>query len=103
MSQVQAAGEVSARKMFGEYGLYCDGKMVGTICDDQLFIKMNEPGKAFAEGHYHEASPYDGAKAALQIKADKLEDVAWLSELVRLSAEALPAPKAKKASKAAKG
>ena len=82
--------------MFGEYGLYCGAKLVGSICDDQLFIKMNEPGKAFAQGHYQEASPYQGAKAALYIDADKLKDAAWLTELVRLSADALPAPKPKK-------
>ena len=35
--QLRGAGEVAARKMFGEYGLYCDGKVIGLICDNQLF------------------------------------------------------------------
>lgn len=96
VEHLQAAGEVSVKPMFGEYGLYCGNKMVGTICNDSLFIKMNEPGKAFAAGHYSEAPPYPGAKDALQINANKLTDALWLSELVRLSAEALPAPKPKK-------
>ena len=28
IEQISDAGVVSARKMFGEYGIYCDGKMV---------------------------------------------------------------------------
>ncbi len=30
---------LSARKMFGEYALYLDGKVVALVCDDQLFLK----------------------------------------------------------------
>jgi DNA transformation protein len=26
LDQISAAGDVSAKKMFGEYGLYCNGK-----------------------------------------------------------------------------
>ena len=36
---------VSARKMFGEYGLFCDGKMVALVCDDQLFVKPTPAGR----------------------------------------------------------
>jgi TfoX/Sxy family transcriptional regulator of competence genes len=28
LDQIEAAGTVSAKKMFGEYGIYCDDKMV---------------------------------------------------------------------------
>ena len=41
-----AAGAVSARKMFGEFALYCDGKLVALICDDRLFLKPTAPGRA---------------------------------------------------------
>lgn len=40
MEQLRDVGLVSYRKMFGEYGWYCDGKFLGVICDDQLFVKM---------------------------------------------------------------
>ncbi len=33
------AGAVSARKMFGEYAVYLDGKVVALICNDGLFLK----------------------------------------------------------------
>jgi hypothetical protein len=37
------ADDVSARKMFGEFALYCDGKLVALICDDQLFVNRPMP------------------------------------------------------------
>ena len=37
--------DVSARKMFGGYVLYCDGKAVGLACDDILYAKITEQGK----------------------------------------------------------
>ena len=38
--QLSEAGEITYRKMFGEYGMYLDGKIFAVICDDQLFIKV---------------------------------------------------------------
>jgi TfoX/Sxy family transcriptional regulator of competence genes len=61
VEQIAAAGSVSARKMFGEYGVYCDGKMVALICDDQLFVKPTKGGRTFL-GKVREAPPYPGAK-----------------------------------------
>lgn len=45
LKQVAAAGIVSAKKMFGEYGFFCDGKMVALVCDDQLFVKPTLAGE----------------------------------------------------------
>ncbi|GJD51723.1 hypothetical protein OPKNFCMD_4478 [Methylobacterium crusticola] len=44
LEQAGAAGALSARRMFGEYALYCDGKTVALVCDDQLFLKLTEAG-----------------------------------------------------------
>ena len=38
--QLRHAGEISFKKMFGEYGLYCDRKYFGLVCDNQLFVKV---------------------------------------------------------------
>ncbi len=92
LDQIADAGAVSARAMFGEYGLYCDGRMVAIIGDDRLFIKPTEPGRAFA-GNVDEISPYPGAKPYLLIDPERWEDSDWLTELVRVSAAALPLPK----------
>lgn len=90
------AGDVSARKMFGEYALYCDGKLVGLICNDTLFMKPTAAGRKIA-GPVEEAPPYRGAKPSLLIPRERWEDGAWLSILVRASADELPLPKPKTA------
>jgi len=94
VEQMSAAGDVSARKMFGEYALYCDGKLVALVCDDQLFIKPTPAGRAFA-GACPESPPYKGAKPSLLMSADQIENAEWLSTLVRISAAELPQPKIK--------
>ena len=85
------------KMMIGEYGLFSDGKMFGMICDDRLFIKPTEDGRTFI-GDIVEAPPYPGAKPIFLIE-DQIEDGAWLSELVRITTRALPAPRVKKPKK----
>ena len=36
IEQLSKDGDVSAKPMFGEHGLYRDGKMFGMICEGQL-------------------------------------------------------------------
>lgn len=95
LEQLSQAGHVSARKMFGEYALYCDNKVVGLICDDTLYIKITEPGKKFVGKCYQEGYAYPGAKVSMMIDGDKIEDEEWLSQLVRITAENMPLPKPK--------
>lgn len=85
--QMRDAGMIRFRKMFGEYAVYCDEKVVALICDDQLFIKRTEAGRAFL-GEPLEVPPYSGAKPYFLV--DSLDDREWLSELVRLTASELP-------------
>lgn len=94
LDQIENAGEITARKMFGEYGIYSDGKIFGLICDNKLFLKPTESGRKFI-GDVVEAPAYKGAKPSFLIE-DKLEDREWLSELIRISVKELPMPKAKK-------
>ncbi len=96
LDQVSALGNVAARKMFGEYALYCEGKVVGLVCDDTLYIKITEPGKELVGDLYKEGAAYPGAKPSMVIAAEQIEDSDWLVELVRITAEALPVPKPKK-------
>ncbi len=95
LDQLAHVGDVRARKMFGEYALYCDEKVVGLICDDQLFIKYTDPGKSFAEGRYMEGCAYEGAKPSMNV-TDLIDDGDFLCQLVRLTADSLPRPKPKK-------
>jgi TfoX/Sxy family transcriptional regulator of competence genes len=92
--QIENAGTITYKKMFGEYALYSDGKVVAFLCDNQLFVKPTESGKTFI-GEITEAPPYPGAKMYFLIE-DKVDDRDWLSELIRITARELPEPKLKK-------
>lgn len=93
VEQVESTWPISFRKMFGEYALYCNGKVVALICDDQLFIKPTEGGRAFIE-NLVEAPPYPGAKLWFLIE-DKYENREWLSRLIEITEKELPMPKPK--------
>jgi TfoX/Sxy family transcriptional regulator of competence genes len=95
LDQLISAGDVSARKMFGEYALYCDGKVVALVCRDTLFVKITEQGKKFVGKLCKEGHAYKGAKISMVIDDDRIEDREWLSELVRITADSLTAPKSK--------
>ncbi|WP_133128694.1 TfoX/Sxy family protein [Legionella nagasakiensis] len=94
LEQFSEAGVVHAKKMFGEYGVYCDGKLVALVCDDQLFVKPTLAGKAFI-GNYTESIPYPGAKPYLLISGEQWDDQEWLSQLIKLSSAELPRPQKK--------
>ncbi len=92
--QIDNAGEITHKSMFGEYGLYADGKLFALICDNKLFIKPTESGRAFIQDVI-EAPPYPGAKPSLLIE-EQIEDREWISNLVRITVRELPEPKPKK-------
>jgi TfoX/Sxy family transcriptional regulator of competence genes len=97
VDQIQSAGTITCRQMFGGHTLYCEGKVVALICDNQLFVKPTKAGKLFI-GNVVEAPPYPGARASFLIE-EQLEDKEWISSLIRLTGEELPAPKPNKKSK----
>ncbi len=92
--QMSAAGRIRYRKMFGEYAIYCNEKVVALVCDNRLFIKPTQKGRSFI-GEVVEAPAYPGARMSFLIE-EKFEDREWLSDLVRLTAEELPQPKPKR-------
>jgi TfoX/Sxy family transcriptional regulator of competence genes len=104
VDQLEADLAVTYKKMFGEFGLYSRGKLVGLVCDDRLFIKPTEGGRAYIGDAVVEAPAYPGAKPSFLIE-EQLEDPEWLSELVRITARELPAatPKKPKKPRQAKG
>lgn len=95
VEQMSEAGSVTSRKMFGEYAVYCDGKVIGLVCDDQLFIKITDAGTALV-GECEQAPPYPGAKLYFLISGEHWDDAEWLSQLARSTAAVLPLPKRKK-------
>jgi len=100
VAQIENAGIITYKKMFVEYAVYSNGKVVALICDNQLFIKPTEKGRIFI-GTVNEAPPYPGAKNSFLID-DKIEDKEWISQLIRITERELPAPKPKKNSSSKK-
>jgi TfoX/Sxy family transcriptional regulator of competence genes len=93
IGQIQKAGTITAKKMFGEYCIYSNEKLFGVICDNKLFIKLTKAGRAFI-GNPTELSPYVGAKPSFVVD-DKIDDSEWLSKLVSVTVKELPEPKPK--------
>lgn len=94
--QLAEAGTVTYRKMFGEYGMYCDGKLFALICQDQLFIKITEAGKRLGP-ELEEVPPYEGAKPYLLV--EDIDNRDFLTALVTETCRELPMPKPKKKAK----
>lgn len=87
------AQRITARKMFGEYALYVNGKVVALVCDDTLFVKPTPMGAALL-GAVDLQPPYPGAKPHFCI-TEQLDDRELLQRVLLLTAEAMPTPKAK--------
>ena len=94
MEQSGLGTRLSSRKMFGEYALYLDGKVVALACDNSLYVKSTKAVETLQESlGVH--PPYPGAKPHL--RADELlDDSERLRELLLATAAALPAPKEKR-------
>ena len=67
LEHLQNVGEVTSKKMFGEYWLYVNGKIVGQIADNRLLIKPTISGREFI-GEVQEEAPYPGAKMCFLIE-----------------------------------
>ncbi|MBO9674640.1 MAG: TfoX/Sxy family protein [Sphingobacteriaceae bacterium] len=94
IDQIGYPGQVTYKKMFGEYGLYFDQKLFALVCDNKLFLKPTLSGRAYITDVV-EAPPYPGAKNQFLIE-EQLEDRDWLKKLVSITVAELPEPKPKK-------
>ena len=90
--QCSGAGAIRTRKMFGEYGIYCDEKIFGLICRNQLFIKITKAGKEMFP-NLETAPPYEGAKPHFLFS--DIDNGDALSKFVQITCRELPEPKRK--------
>lgn len=97
--QLGLGARLTHRKMFGEYALYVDEKVVAFACDNSLFIKPN-PEVARLHPDLPQRPPYPEAKN-YPVADELLDDGDALRRLFIASAEVLPAPKPKKIAKQA--
>lgn len=91
--QCAGAGEIVTRNMFGDYAIYCNGKVFGLICDDCFYLKPTAAVRPFLRS-VEMAPPYDGAKDYFLVT--DVDDHDYLAMLVSETCRALPEPKPKK-------
>ena len=96
LQQLSSLGGVTCRKMFGEYGLHCNGKFFACICDNQLLIKVT-PAVEEHIPNCPTAPPYEGASPYYLI--EDIDDGELLCAIVSKTCELLPEPKPKKKKK----
>lgn len=91
--QSQLRDRLTHRRMFGEYGLYLDGKIVAFACDDSLFVKPDAATEQLTAG-LPKRPPYPGAKL-YPVADELLDDPDRLRELLLATERAMPPPKPK--------
>lgn len=90
--QLEGGGVICARKMFGEYMVYVNGKPVVLVCDDTVFMKKLPCLEELLSGH-ESRSPYAGAKEHYVLDPDDRET---LRRAAVLAEEVIPLPKKRK-------
>jgi DNA transformation protein len=86
IDQLAGWSEVSARRMFGGAGLYCDGVMFGLIADDVAYLKVDDSNRDdFIKAGSSAFNPYPEKTKTYEmsyyeIPADVLEDAELLGE-----------------------
>lgn len=96
--QVGLGSRLTSKKMFGEYALYLDGKVVAFVCDNSLFIKPSSAAAALAP-NLPQRPPYPGAKD-YPVADELLDDTDSLKRLISETATLMPAPRPAKPRKA---
>lgn len=95
--QVQSACEdITYKKMFGEYMLYCDGRAVLLICDDTVFVKQIPAASQIFTSHGITpdiGTPYPGARPHFILD---IENSQLSTDMVRTLSDVLPLPKSRK-------
>ncbi len=93
VENLRKIGEVSTRKMMGEYCVYYQNKLIGDICDNCLFLKPTESVLRMmpdAERDY----PYEGSKTQMVV-VDDVENTELMTEVLNEMYKELPEPKKK--------
>ena len=93
----QCAGlPVRTRAMMGEYMLYYEDKLAANLCDNRMLVKDLPAARLLMPDAALEP-PYPGAKEMLVV--ERLDDKAFLVELLEGIYPELPMPKTKRGKK----
>mgnify|MGYP000923616206 FL=1 len=89
------SGDIVIKSMMGGYLVYFNGKLIGDICNNELFLKRTPTSDrllADSELRY----PYNGSKTLMHV-FEKFEDTNLIGELLRSMYAELPEKKPAKA------
>ena len=80
VDQCGEAGNIEARKMFGDYCVYCNGKPFALVSDNGFYVKPTEAGRKLLRTE-DMRPPYEGAKPHFYI--EDVDDRDYIAALVR--------------------
>ncbi len=95
-----ATGDIVIKSMMGGFLVYYNGKLIGDICGNELFLKRTTTSDrllADSELRY----PYEGSKTLMHV-FDRYEDADLIEELLEGMYAELPERKPKKAKRSEK-
>lgn len=93
VDSLRRVGDVSTRKMMGEYCVYYRGKLIGDICNNCLLLKPTESVLRLMPDA-ERAFPYEGSKTRMVVVED-LENREQIAEVLNCMYGELPEPKKK--------
>lgn len=100
LDELYSLNSIRYRKMFGEYAIYYNDKVVALCCDNKLFIKPTNSGEDFIKNYYKKdnsikfGNPYSESKLWILIE-EEIEDSEFLTELIKITEMELPKAKVK--------
>ena len=87
-------GDIVIKSMMGGYLVYFNGKLIGDICNDELFLKRTPTSdRLLAESELR--YPYEGSKTLMHV-FDSFDDKALIRELLDGMYAELPEKKSAK-------
>lgn len=93
VDSLQRIGDVTTKKMMGEYCIYYKGKLIGDICDNCLLLKPTESVLRLMP-EAERAYPYEGSRTQMAV-VDDVENIERMREVLDAMVEELPEPKKK--------
>jgi DNA transformation protein len=88
LEQLRPLGAVSARRMFGGYGVYYGARMFGLVADDQLYLKTDDGNRAEFEAQDLKPFVYHTDRRSIAMSyseapAEALDDAELLRQWAR--------------------
>lgn len=94
IEQIDLGERLTHKRLFGEFALYVDEKVVAFVCDNSVFIKPSQAVARLAPD-LPQRPPYPGA-SPYPVADELLDDSDAIRRLILETAMLMPAPKPRK-------